>query len=98
MLSVPLNSELTIDCQASGYPQPKLKLERLLNGNPLESQESGQLRVRYTKDRAGRYRCAAENSVARIEREFQVKHYGKAVDCLATGGLTLLGCLQQKKF
>ena len=77
VLSVRLNSELHIDCQATGYPQPKIKLERLSNGNLLESFESGQLKAKYTKGLAGQYRCTAENSVARIERQFQVKHYGK---------------------
>ena len=80
VLAVQLNSDLTIDCLASGYPQPKIKLERFLNGKVLESYETGQLRVKYTKDRAGRYRCSAENSIGRIEREFQVKHYGKMPD------------------
>ena len=80
VLAVRLNSELAIDCEASGYPQPKIKLERLLNDRVLESQETGQLRTRYTKYRAGRYRCTAENSLGRIEREFQVKHYGKAIE------------------
>ena len=85
VLPVQLNSELAIDCQASGYPQPKIKIERFLNGRPLESQETSQARARYTKDRAGRYRCTAENSVGRIEREFQVKHYGKATGLGLTG-------------
>ena len=78
VVSVKLNGELNVDCQAAGYPQPKIKLERILNGNILESFENGQLRTRYTKLLAGQYRCTAENSVSRIEKEFQVKHYGKA--------------------
>lgn len=80
VLAVRLNAELIVDCQATGYPQPTIKVERLLNGKVLESYETGQLKVKYTKDRAGRYRCLAENSVNRIEREFQIKHYGKVVD------------------
>ena len=32
-ISIKLNSELNINCQANGYPEPKIKLERLLNGN-----------------------------------------------------------------
>lgn len=78
MVAVRLNSELSVDCSASGYPEPKIKLERqLLDDNALESIDGGQLRTRYTKQLAGRYRCTAENSVGRIEKEFQVKHYGK---------------------
>ena len=46
---------------------------RLLNGRSLESEETG------------RYRCTAENGVGRIEREFQVKHYGKATGFGLTG-------------
>ena len=80
MIPVLLNAELRLDCEASGYPQPKIKLERLLNGNVVESFETGQLQAKYTRDRAGRYRCTAENSVGRIERELQVKHYGKSVE------------------
>ena len=76
-MPVRLNSELKIDCQASGYPPPKIKLERLLNGNVLQSYETGQLRSKYTKELAGQYRCTAENPVDRIEKQFQVKHYGK---------------------
>ena len=79
LLSVRLNSELHIDCQANGYPQPKIKLERLANGKLLESIESGQLRTKYTKEMTGKYRCLAENSVGRIERLVQVKHYGKEI-------------------
>lgn len=78
MIPIRLNLELTIDCPATGYPQPTIKLERLLNGHVLENYETGKLKVKYTKDRSGRYRCSAENSVGRIEKEFQVKHYGKA--------------------
>ena len=56
LMPVRLNSELKIDCQATGYPPPAIKLERLLNGNILQSYETGQLKGKYTKELAGQYR------------------------------------------
>lgn len=39
-ISVELGSELNIDCAAVGHPEPKTKLEKLLNGSPNISSTS----------------------------------------------------------
>ena len=47
-----------------------------LQGNVIETYATGHLRAKYTKEMAGQYRCSAENSVAKIEKGLQVKHFG----------------------
>lgn len=75
-LLVKLNTLIEIDCDAFANPEPKIRIEKLLNGAfSLESNER-KIKFNYTKSSPKTFRCFAENEIGSIEKEVKIRPYG----------------------
>ena len=77
-LLIKLNTEIEINCDAFAIPEPKIKIQKLSSKGNLEQEfEQKKLKFNFTKASSNRFRCFIENELGSIQKEIQIKHYGK---------------------
>ena len=74
---VRMNSEVEINCDAFGIPEPIIKIQRMKSALVEQEFERKKLKFNFTRASSSRYRCFAQNELGSIQKEITVKHYGK---------------------